>query len=61
MKKRVDVAETLVEAADRLPDLVFNEDGDLVSGEPSKPVRKRPKAPSSTPTSRKTGTVRRPR
>lgn len=34
---RVDLADTLERAADKLPDLVFTKSGDLVSGKPSKP------------------------
>src|ERR1700755_2480207 len=36
MKKWVDVAETLVEDADKLPNLVFDKEGKLVSDKPSR-------------------------
>jgi hypothetical protein len=33
--KQIDIAEALEEAADKLPDLEFTSDGELVSGEPT--------------------------
>jgi hypothetical protein len=38
MKDPVDLAVTLESAADKLPDLVFDKAGKLVSGTPSKPM-----------------------
>lgn len=40
MKDPVDIAVTLERAADKLPDLVFDKTGKLVSGTPSKPKTK---------------------
>lgn len=48
MKEPVDIADALERAADKLPDLVFDQAGKLVSGTPS-PRPKKPKAKKKRP------------
>jgi hypothetical protein len=57
MKRPVDIAETLEADADKLPDLVFDKTGKLVSGKPSASPKQTPTAPAK----QKTRAVRRPR
>lgn len=49
MKNPVDIAVTLERDADKLPDLVFDKAGNLISGRPkSKPKKSKPKSKSKT-------------
>jgi hypothetical protein len=46
--KRTDIAEHLEEAADALPDLVFDKTGKLVSGQPQRPEPEPPEPDPDT-------------